>query len=175
MMAEGRFASLPRSLHAHHSLGGGSAHPGMSTSALGASNSGACSSRRLQASLASSMDLLSSKTGLPPGQGASLSELPAAAYQPISIHGTLPRRKRGGASTNLAPGNYTWDPRANHTQPSLSGHTPLSPGHVRRPVPSPLIPNIIDDFHGYREPAASLDAAVDYVKVGTRLYTIFTT
>uniref|UniRef100_A0A672Y907 Breast cancer anti-estrogen resistance protein 3-like n=1 Tax=Sphaeramia orbicularis TaxID=375764 RepID=A0A672Y907_9TELE len=29
---------------------------------------------------------------------------------------------------------------------------------------SPLVQNIIDDFHGYREPAAALDATVDYVK-----------
>uniref|UniRef100_A0A671VPB1 BCAR3 adaptor protein, NSP family member n=1 Tax=Sparus aurata TaxID=8175 RepID=A0A671VPB1_SPAAU len=29
---------------------------------------------------------------------------------------------------------------------------------------SPLVQNIIDDFHGYREPAAGLDATVDYVK-----------
>ncbi|XP_078141981.1 breast cancer anti-estrogen resistance protein 3 isoform X2 [Centroberyx gerrardi] len=158
MMAEGRFASLPRSLHAHHVLGGGSGHPGVPGSSLGAP------SRRLQASLASSMDLLSSRTGLLPGHGAGLSEPPAAAYQPVSIHGTLPRRKRGGADGNPAPGHYTWDPRANHTQLLAHGHAPLAPGHVRQPLSSPLVQNIIDDFHGYREPAASLDATVDYVK-----------
>ncbi|XP_034556047.1 breast cancer anti-estrogen resistance protein 3 isoform X2 [Notolabrus celidotus] len=156
MMAEGRFASLPRSLHAHHSLGGGSAHPGVPSSSLGVSGSSTCSSRRLQASLASSMDLLSSRPGFPPDPCNSLSELPATSYQPISIHGTLPRRKRGGAT--IAHGNYTWDPRANHMQPLLP------PGHVKKPLTSPLVQNIIDDFHGYREPAASLDATVDYVK-----------
>ncbi|XP_035031748.1 breast cancer anti-estrogen resistance protein 3 isoform X1 [Hippoglossus stenolepis] len=155
MMAEGRFASLPRSLHAHHSLEGGPAHPG-------APSSSSYSSRRLQASLASSMDLLSSRPGFPPGQSAGLSELPPAAYQPISIHGTMPRRKRGG--NNLAHGNYTWDPRANHTQAFACGNTSLSPGHVHPPLTSPLVQNIIDDFHGYREPAAGLDATVDYVK-----------
>uniref|UniRef100_A0A7N9ASE8 Breast cancer anti-estrogen resistance protein 3-like n=1 Tax=Mastacembelus armatus TaxID=205130 RepID=A0A7N9ASE8_9TELE len=29
---------------------------------------------------------------------------------------------------------------------------------------SPVVQNIIDDFHGYREPATGLDATVDYVK-----------
>ncbi|KAM3875951.1 breast cancer anti-estrogen resistance protein 3 [Diretmus argenteus] len=164
MMAEGRFASLPRSLHAHHALGGGSAHPGVPSTSLGPTSSSTCSSRRLQASLASSMDLLSSRTGLPPGQGASLSELPTAAYQPISIHGTLPRRKRGGANGNPTPGHYTWDPRANHTQPTVYGHTSLAVGHVHQPMSSPRVQNIIDDFQAYREPAASLDATVDYVK-----------
>ncbi|XP_035502479.2 breast cancer anti-estrogen resistance protein 3 isoform X1 [Scophthalmus maximus] len=168
MMAEGRFASLPRSLHAHHrALDGGSAHPAVpSPPSLavpsGGGGGGTYSSRRLQASLASSMDLLSSRPGLPLAQGTGLSDLPAAAYHPISIHGTLPRRKRGG--NNLALGNYTWDPRANRTQPSVGGNTALAPGHAHPPLTSPLVQNIIDDFYGYREPAAGLDATVDYVK-----------
>ncbi|XP_060890799.1 breast cancer anti-estrogen resistance protein 3 [Labrus mixtus] len=156
MMAEGRFASLPRSLHAHHTLGGGSAHPGVPPSSLGVSSSSTCSSRRLQASLASSMDLLSSRPGFPPGSSGSLSELPTSSYQQVSIHGTLPRRKKGGV--NITHGNYTWDPRANHMQPVLT------PGQVNKPLTSPLVQNIIDDFHGYREPTAGLDATVDYVK-----------
>ncbi|XP_051233951.1 breast cancer anti-estrogen resistance protein 3 isoform X2 [Dicentrarchus labrax] len=162
MMAEGRFASLPRSLHAHHTLGGGTAHPGVPSTSLGVPSSSTCSSRRLQASLASSMDLLSSRPGLPPGHGSSLSERPSAAYQPISIHGTLPRRRRGGV--NIPHGNYTWDPRANHTQQILSGNMALAPGSIHQPMTSPLVQNVIDDFHGYREPAAGLDATVDYVK-----------
>ncbi|XP_070688247.1 breast cancer anti-estrogen resistance protein 3 [Pempheris klunzingeri] len=162
MMAEGRFASLPRSLHAHHTLGGGTAHPGVPSTSLGVPSSGTCSSRRLQASLTSSMDLLSSRSGLPPGNGNSMSELPAAAYQPISIHGTLPRRKRGAPI--VTHGNYTWDHRANHTQHTLCGNTSLAPGHIHQPMTSPLVQNIIDDFHGYREPAAGLDTTVDYVK-----------
>ncbi|XP_069009125.1 breast cancer anti-estrogen resistance protein 3 isoform X1 [Embiotoca jacksoni] len=162
MMAEGRFASLPRSLHAHHALAGCPAHPGVPTSSLGGPTSSTCSSRRLQASLASSMDLLSSRPGFPPGQGSVPSEMDPAAYQPISIHGTLPRRKRGGA--NLARGNYTWDPKANHKQPLFCSNTSLAPGHIHQPMASSLVQNIIDDFHGYREPAAGPDATVDYVK-----------
>ncbi|XP_026178875.1 breast cancer anti-estrogen resistance protein 3-like isoform X2 [Mastacembelus armatus] len=161
MMTEGRFASLPRSLHAHHTLGGGTTLPGVPSTSVGVSSNSSCSSRRLQSSLTSSMDLLSSRTGLP-GQDAGLSELPAAAYQPVSIHGTLPRRKRGGA--NLNHGKYTWDPRANHTQPLVCANTSQVPGHVHQPMISPVVQNIIDDFHGYREPATGLDATVDYVK-----------
>ncbi|KAJ4943833.1 hypothetical protein JOQ06_006327 [Pogonophryne albipinna] len=146
MMAEGRFASLPRSLHAHHALGGGTEHHGVPSNSLGSTT---CSSRGLQSSLASSMDLLSSKPGFPTGHGSGLSDLPASAYQQISIHGTLPRRKRGGA--NLPHGNYTWN-------------TSLPPGHAHQPLTSPLVQHIIDDFHGYREPVAGLDATVDYVK-----------
>lgn len=63
MMAEGRFASLPRSLQAHHTLGGGNAHPGVPSTSLGGPGSSTCSPRKLQASLASSMDLLSSRPG----------------------------------------------------------------------------------------------------------------
>ncbi|XP_075944071.1 breast cancer anti-estrogen resistance protein 3 [Anarhichas minor] len=162
MMAEGRFASLPRSLHAHHSLGGGTARPGVPSNSLGVPSSNTCSSRGLQASLASSMDLLSSRPGFPPGQGSGLSEQSTSSYQPVSIHGTLPRRKRGGA--NLTHGNYTWDPRANHTQQIPWGKASLVPGPAHQPMTSPLVQNIIDDSHGYREPAAGLDATVDYVK-----------
>ncbi|XP_029987902.1 breast cancer anti-estrogen resistance protein 3 isoform X2 [Sphaeramia orbicularis] len=161
MMAEGRFASLPRSLHTHHALGGGTAHS-VTGPTLGSPGIGTCSSRRLQASLASSMDLLSTKPGLPPGQGPGLSDLPTATHQPVSIHGTLPRRKKGG--TNAIPGNYTWDHRANYMQSRVCGNMSLAPGQTHQPMTSPLVQNIIDDFHGYREPAAALDATVDYVK-----------
>lgn len=64
MMAEGRFASLPRSIHAHHhTLDGVTAHHGIPSPTLAAPGGSAFSSRRLQASLASSMDLLSSRPG----------------------------------------------------------------------------------------------------------------
>lgn len=63
MMAEGRFASLPRSLHTHHSLGSGGTHPGVPSSALCPPGGGTCSSRRLQASLVTSMDLLGTRPG----------------------------------------------------------------------------------------------------------------
>nr|XP_020442865.1 breast cancer anti-estrogen resistance protein 3 isoform X2 [Monopterus albus] len=162
MMTEGHFASLPRSLHTHQTLGGGTVHPGVPSTPLGGPSGSSCSSRRLQASLTSSMDLLSSRPGLSPAQSTSPLEPPAAAYQPVSIHGTLPRRKRGG--TSLTHGSYTWDPRANRTQPLVCENTPLAPGHVCQPMTSPLVQNIIDDFHGYREPAAGPETTADYVK-----------
>ncbi|XP_068176053.1 breast cancer anti-estrogen resistance protein 3 isoform X2 [Antennarius striatus] len=155
MMAEGRFASLPRSLHAHHALGGVSPAP------MGVPI-GPHSPVKLQMSLASSMDLLSSRPGFPPSQTGSQSEMPVPAYQPISIHGTLPRRKRGGA--NGAHGNHTWDPRANQTQQIVFGKTPPSPGYAPQPATSPLVKDSSDDFPCYREPPAGPDAAVDYVK-----------
>ncbi|XP_077391706.1 breast cancer anti-estrogen resistance protein 3 isoform X2 [Festucalex cinctus] len=152
MMAEGRFASLPRSLHGHHTLGGAS-H--IHVPALGSPSGNSCPSTKLQASVASSMDLLSSRPSLV--SGCNGSEFPVTSYQHVSIHGTLPRRKKGG-STN------TWDPTANHTQPALSKNSTLVATHVHQPMTSPLVQNIIDDFHSYGEPAAALDATVDYVK-----------
>ncbi|XP_029002171.1 breast cancer anti-estrogen resistance protein 3 isoform X2 [Betta splendens] len=153
MMAEGRFASLPRSLHTHHTLGAGTALPGLPTASLGVSSSSCSSSRRLQSSLASSMDLLGSKPCPPAGRGVGPAELPAA-HQHVSIHGTLPRRKRGGL--NLVQGKHTWEPRSGPGAPAPS------PGPSHQPVTAPLVHN--DDCHGYREPAAGLDATVDYVK-----------
>ncbi|XP_017294910.1 breast cancer anti-estrogen resistance protein 3 isoform X2 [Kryptolebias marmoratus] len=153
MMAEGRFASLPRSIHAHHTLGAGAAHPGVPSTSHGAPSNGLSSPRKLQASLTTSMDILSSNSGLS-GLGSSLSEIPAAAYQSISLHGTLPRRKRGG---NVTHGNHTWDPKTSHTQPFLCGN-------IHQPAASSLVQNITDDLKSYRDPAAALDAAVDYVK-----------
>ncbi|KAK7889834.1 hypothetical protein WMY93_025394 [Mugilogobius chulae] len=158
MMAEGRFASLPRSLHTHHhhhALGGGSAHTPLTGPSYSLGSPNICASRRLQGSLASSMDLLSSRSGLPSGSVGSLSELSTSSQQ-VSIHGTLPRRKKVGH--NLVQSSYTWDHRAKH-YPS----PPLSPGPMQ-PLPSPLVQNIKEDFHGHRDPSAGLDATVDYVK-----------
>ncbi|XP_061153928.1 breast cancer anti-estrogen resistance protein 3 isoform X1 [Syngnathus typhle] len=152
MMAEGRFASLPRSLHAHHTLGG-AGH--MHAPALGAPRGSNCPSRKLQASVASSMDLLSSRPS--PVTGCNGSEFPVAPYQPISIHGTLPRRKKGG-DANI------WDTRANHTLPVLRRTSPLLAGQVHQSMTSQPLQNIVDDFHSYGEPAAARDAAADYVK-----------
>ncbi|CAL8307331.1 unnamed protein product [Lota lota] len=163
MMAEGRFASLPRSLHTHHALGGGPAQPGGPAGPLGVPGGSPLTSGRLPASLTSSMDLLSSsRSGTNLGQGTGQSELPNAAYQSVSIHGTLPRRKQAGANDNHAQGQYTWDPRANHS--NSHGHMPLVPGHVRQPMPSPLVHNAKDDFKGYRDAPAGQDATLDYVK-----------
>lgn len=155
MMAEGRFASLPRSLH---SLGAGPVHTPLTGPSYSLGAPSTYSSRRLQGSIASSMDLLSSKSGFPSGQSGSLSDLPTAPQQ-VSIHGTLPRRKKAGH--NLVQGSFTWDHRANHSQ--TKPYPPLSPGPVQ-PLPSPLVQSIKDDFHGYRDHAPGLDTTVDYVK-----------
>lgn len=72
---------------------------------------------------------------LSPGQEGGLSEASAAACQPASIHGTLPRRKKGAAH---AHGNYTWDPRANQTSRFHQAPT------------SPLAQDNSDEFHAYR-------------------------
>lgn len=91
MMAEGKFASLPRNLHMSH-----------------------------QCTLASSMDLLSS----------GMTEVPSTSYRGISIHGTLPRKKKGG----FAGHSRTWE---------MCGSLP-HPTRCRLPS-SPLIHNIIEE------------------------------
>uniref|UniRef100_A0A3Q2G0D9 BCAR3 adaptor protein, NSP family member n=1 Tax=Cyprinodon variegatus TaxID=28743 RepID=A0A3Q2G0D9_CYPVA len=158
MMAEGRFASLPRSLHAHHhTLGGSSAHSGAPITSLGGPSNGPCSPRKLKFS----MDLHGSNPCHPSGLASSLSE-PTAAYQPVSLHGTLPRRRRG--ETNINQSNHTWEPKTNQEQTLLSGKTLLPPGHNFQPTTSCSGENISDDFKSIRDPVAALDAAVDYVK-----------
>lgn len=98
MMAEGKFASLPRNLHMSR-----------------------------QCTLASSMDLLSS----------GMTEVPSTSYQGISIHGTLPRKKKGGAATN----SRTWEMCS-----SL-------PHRMRCRLPSsPLIHNIIEENQPFQTP-----------------------
>ncbi|KAK3539562.1 hypothetical protein QTP70_010234 [Hemibagrus guttatus] len=119
MMAEGKFASLPRNLHMSH-----------------------------QCTLASSMDLLSS----------GMTEVPSTSYQGISIHGTLPRKKKGG----FAGHSRTWE---------MCGSLP-HPTRFRLPS-SPLIHNIIEEnqtFQTWREDCtvqrdtAGMDATMEYVK-----------
>ncbi|MEQ2277643.1 hypothetical protein XENORESO_005774, partial [Xenotaenia resolanae] len=85
---------------------------------------------------------------LPSGQAGSLSEIPSAAYQPVSLHGTLPRSRRGG--TNISLSNNTRDPKTNQAQPLLSGNTSLPSGHVLQPMTSSLGRNISDDFKSSR-------------------------
>lgn len=111
MMAEGKFASLPRNMHVGR-----------------------------QCPLASSMDLLS--TRMP---GSVMADMPAVAsegYQGFSIHGTLPRKKKGAPS---APGRH-WD---------VSGYSGSLPHPSRARLPSsPLIHNVIDEhqpFHTLRD------------------------
>ncbi|KAF7695424.1 hypothetical protein HF521_007147 [Silurus meridionalis] len=119
MMAEGKFASLPRNLHISR-----------------------------QCTLASSMDLLSS----------GMTEVPSTSYQGISIHGTLPRKKKGGAAAH----SRMWE-----TCGSLQ-----RPTRCRLPS-SPLIQNIIEENHPFQtwredytvqRDAGSLDPTVEYVK-----------
>lgn len=100
MMAEGKFASLPRNLHMSR-----------------------------QCTLASSMDLLSS----------GMTEVPSTSYQGISIHGTLPRKKKGGAGNN----SRKWE-MCGSLSHSTRCHLPSSP----------LIHNIIEEnqpFQAWRE------------------------
>uniref|UniRef100_A0A8C7QHA8 BCAR3 adaptor protein, NSP family member n=1 Tax=Oncorhynchus mykiss TaxID=8022 RepID=A0A8C7QHA8_ONCMY len=103
-MAEGKFASLPRNMH----MGVGSR----------------------QCSLASSMDLLSSRPAVP--------ELPPAGYHSVSIHGTLPRRKKGAPVQGPA---RSWD---------MYSHMGTLPHPARARLPtSPLIHNIIEEHQPY--------------------------
>ncbi|XP_060738390.1 breast cancer anti-estrogen resistance protein 3 isoform X2 [Tachysurus vachellii] len=118
MMAEGKFASLPRNLHMSH-----------------------------QCTLASSMDLLSS----------GMKEVPSTSYQGISIHGTLPRKKKGVASHSR-----TWE---------MCGSLP-HPTRCRLPS-SPLIHNIIEENQPFQtrrqdytlqRDAGGMDPTMEYVK-----------
>ncbi|KAB5567352.1 hypothetical protein PHYPO_G00231800 [Pangasianodon hypophthalmus] len=119
MMAEGKFASLPRNMHMGR-----------------------------QCTLASSMDLLSSR----------MTEVPSTSYHGISIHGTLPRKKKGGAAAH----SRTWE---------MCGSLP-HPTRLRLPA-SPLIHNIIEEnqpFQMWREDytvhrdAGGMDPTMEYVK-----------
>ncbi|PWA21130.1 hypothetical protein CCH79_00009517 [Gambusia affinis] len=78
-----------------------------------------------------------------PGQ-----EIPAAAFQSVSLHGTLPRRRRGGA--NVSHSNQAWDLKTNQTQPLLSGTASVPAGLVLQPAASSLAQNISDDFKSCR-------------------------
>ncbi|KAJ7986597.1 hypothetical protein DPEC_G00341520 [Dallia pectoralis] len=141
MMAEGKFASLPRNMH----MGVGSR----------------------QCSLASSMDLLTSRPTLP--------ELPPAGYHSVSIHGTLPRKKKGVPSPapGLAPGPArSWD---------MYSHMGTLPHPSRARLPSsPLIHNIIEEhqpYHtatdchsSYRDTSNSMDPTMEYVKFSRDKY-----
>ncbi|XP_010870345.2 breast cancer anti-estrogen resistance protein 3 isoform X2 [Esox lucius] len=137
MMAEGKFASLPRNMH----MGVGSR----------------------QCSLASSMDLLTSRPALP--------ELPPAGYHGVSIHGTLPRKKKGVPGPASGPAR-SWD---------MYSHMGTLPHPARARLPSsPLIHNIIEehqpypaatDCHSsYRDPSNSMDPTMEYVKFSRDKY-----
>ncbi|XP_062855100.1 breast cancer anti-estrogen resistance protein 3 isoform X2 [Trichomycterus rosablanca] len=127
MMAEGRFASLPRNMHVGR-----------------------------HGPLASSMDLLSS----------SMAEVPTTSYQGISIHGTLPRRKKGSGGLPSRP----WETCGSLPHPTC----------YRLPS-SPLIHNIIEehqplrlqreDYTAHRD-AGGMDPTMEYVKFSRDKYII---
>ncbi|XP_029606965.1 breast cancer anti-estrogen resistance protein 3 isoform X2 [Salmo trutta] len=137
MMAEGKFASLPRNMH----MGVGSR----------------------QCPLASSMDLLTSRPAVP--------ELPPAGYHSVSIHGTLPRRKKGSPAPAQGPA-HSWD---------MYSHMGTLPHPARTRLPSsPLIHNIIEEhqpYHtgrkghsAYRDLSSSMDPTMEYVKFSRDKY-----
>lgn len=101
MMAEGRFSSLPRNMHVGR-----------------------------QCTLASSMDLLSSRPAVP--------QMLPAGYQDVSIHGTLPRKKKTGTTASVRQ----WQMNGNvGSAAGFSGRSHLPP--------SPLIHNIIEEHHNF--------------------------
>ncbi len=89
-----------------------------------------------QCPLASSMDLLSSRPAM--------AEMPVSGYQGVSIHGTLPRKKKNGTGSPVKQ----WEMNGNMGS-SIAPYT----GRYRLP-PSPLIHNIIEEcqaFHSDRK------------------------
>ncbi|KAK6484102.1 breast cancer anti-estrogen resistance protein 3-like protein isoform X1 [Huso huso] len=123
MMAEGKFASLPRSIH-----------------------------RSRQCSLASSMDLLSSR--------ADTTEPRANAYQGLSIHGTLPRKKKGTAPVRSC---------------DMYSHMGTLPHSRARPPKSLLLHDVIHE-HPFGDVRMcfrnqySMDPAMEYVKFSKERY-----
>ncbi|MGH0138656.1 UNVERIFIED_CONTAM: hypothetical protein FKN15_044981 [Acipenser sinensis] len=117
MMAEGKFASLPRNMH-----------------------------RSRQCSLASSMDLLSSR--------AATAEPRANAYQEVSIHGTLPRKKKGATPVRSC---------------DMYSHMGTLPHSRARPPKSPLLHAVIKE-HPFEDARMcfrnqyGMDPAMEYVK-----------
>ncbi|XP_016431106.1 breast cancer anti-estrogen resistance protein 3-like isoform X2 [Sinocyclocheilus rhinocerous] len=132
MMAEGRFSSLPRNMHIGR-----------------------------QCTLASSMDLLSSRPAM--------AEMPVSGYQGVSIHGTLPRKKKNGTSSPVKQ----WEMNGN-----MGSSVAPYPGRYRLP-PSPLIHNIIEEHQAFlfdRKSSVSskdgvgMDPTMEYVKFSRDKY-----
>ncbi|XP_057212794.1 breast cancer anti-estrogen resistance protein 3 isoform X2 [Triplophysa rosa] len=131
MMAEGRFSSLPRNMHVGR-----------------------------QCTLASSMDLLSSRPAVP--------QMLPAGYQDVSIHGTLPRKKKTGTTASVRQ----WEMNGN------VGTAAGYPGRYHLP-PSPLIHNIIEEHHNFHfdrdgngasRDTAGMDPTMEYVKFSRDKY-----
>lgn len=132
-MAEGRFASLPRSLHTH---------PGVtSPSSLCVSGGGTCSSRRLQASLVTSMDLLGSRPGWVEGAAslkANNKHHTSNSHLYLWLSASLPDRTAACRRPLLQPASpspYTEPCRGVRKGPgTLTGTTPGTPEPIRRHV-----------------------------------------
>ncbi|XP_056319879.1 breast cancer anti-estrogen resistance protein 3 isoform X1 [Danio aesculapii] len=111
-----------------------------------------------QCPLASSMDLLSSRP--------ELSEMPVSGYQGISIHGTLPRKKK---TTTGSPVKQ-WEVNGN-----VGSSAAPYPGRHRLP-PSPLIHNIIEEHQAFcsdrkqSRNSAGMDPTMEYVKFSRDKY-----
>ncbi|XP_065104535.1 breast cancer anti-estrogen resistance protein 3 isoform X1 [Paramisgurnus dabryanus] len=113
-----------------------------------------------QCTLTSSMDLLSSRPAMP--------EMLPGSYQDVSIHGTLPRKKKISPEASMKK----WEMNGNVG--TAAGHS----GRYRLP-PSPLIHNIIEEhqnFHSDRtgsvalRDAAGMDPTMEYVKFSRDKY-----
>uniref|UniRef100_A0A8C2BTP1 BCAR3 adaptor protein, NSP family member n=1 Tax=Cyprinus carpio TaxID=7962 RepID=A0A8C2BTP1_CYPCA len=114
-----------------------------------------------QCTLASSMDLLSSQPAM--------AEMPVSGYQGVSIHGTLPRKKKNGTSSPVKQ----WEMNGN-----IGSSVAPYPGRYRLP-PSPLIHNILEEhqaFHSDRtssvtsKDGAGMDSTMEYVKFSRDKY-----
>ncbi|XP_051525682.1 breast cancer anti-estrogen resistance protein 3 homolog isoform X2 [Myxocyprinus asiaticus] len=113
-----------------------------------------------QCPLASSMDLLSSRPAV--------AEMAPSVYQGVSIHGTLPRKKKSGTGASMRQ----WEINVNMTS------TAAYPGRYRLP-PSPLIHNIIEEHQAFcsdrngsmaSRDSAGMDPTMEYVKFSRDKY-----
>ncbi|XP_063057771.1 breast cancer anti-estrogen resistance protein 3 isoform X2 [Engraulis encrasicolus] len=156
MMAEGKFASLPRNMHVG----------------------------RHGCPLASSMDLLSSRV---PAAVMADHHLPhggtSESYQGFSIHGTLPRKKKGVPATasSHTGGVRPWVDHGYGGGHATLPHPSSAHAHSRARLPtSPLIHNVIDEHRPlhmlrdaqcpvYRDPC-SMDPTLEYVKFSRDKY-----
>uniref|UniRef100_A0A8C1DQW7 BCAR3 adaptor protein, NSP family member n=1 Tax=Cyprinus carpio carpio TaxID=630221 RepID=A0A8C1DQW7_CYPCA len=100
-----------------------------------------------QCTLASSMDLLSSQPAM--------AEMPVSGYQGVSIHGTLPRKKKNGTSSPVKQ----WEMNGN-TGSSVAPY----PGRYRLP-PSPLIHNILEEHQAFHSDRTS-SVTSNFIRVG---------
>uniref|UniRef100_A0A8C2BR50 BCAR3 adaptor protein, NSP family member n=1 Tax=Cyprinus carpio TaxID=7962 RepID=A0A8C2BR50_CYPCA len=100
-----------------------------------------------QCTLASSMDLLSSQPAM--------AEMPVSGYQGVSIHGTLPRKKKNGTSSPVKQ----WEMNGN-----IGSSVAPYPGRYRLP-PSPLIHNILEEHQAFHSDRTS-SVTSNFIRVG---------